>query len=138
VIGQLIEVTVIDGVPLLVDDALWVRLKSGALGYLDGNPHTFRLGVGVWDTSQSSGALTSLDDIVEMSDAARAWIAGYLNGNEPDLSEYLGSYEDETVEEWRRWRALLDRYHQTGKCPSFPLRPAEPFPLPDELRSAVQ
>lgn len=140
VIGRLIQVSVVNGVPLMVDDALWVRLTSGALGYLDGNPHTRRLGVGVWDTSERLGYLSSLADIEAMSDASRAWIAGYLHGNEPGLEEYLGvDHEHEySDDEWRQWRIMLERYWQTGLCPPLNRRPTSPIPMTEAMRRAVK
>ncbi|WP_375504758.1 hypothetical protein [uncultured Jatrophihabitans sp.] len=121
------------GAPFQVDAALRVVTSRG-VGYIDGNVHTHRGRFGVWYPEMRDGLATSLDEVESMTDEASIWITGFLEGDSPDLYDYLGADVDETPEELARWQAFCARFVQTGVWPALNARPTQPVPISDAGR----
>lgn len=95
---------------------LWVTSHNGGRGILHGNPHTFpgRFSV-LWESTGDTHA-TSLSDLADMSAQSRAWLAGFLSGNEPEPFEVLGLDDDAelTDEQYEVWRQRLAEFRESG------------------------
>lgn len=102
---------------------LWVIAHNGDRGVLVGNPHTHpgRFLV-LWESVGKSYA-TSLSDLAEMSAESRAWLDGFLCGNEPNVFEALGLDDDAepTEEQYEVWREKLDAFRDSGSM-RLPIR----------------
>jgi hypothetical protein len=74
-------------IPSHIDRKLWVIVpgccdnKRHYLGY---NPHTFHGRISVWCPLLNRWTNISKMNISRQSEQSRYWIAGYLNGNEPE------------------------------------------------------
>ena len=61
----------------------------------------------------------SMSDIVEATDTANAWIAGFLAGSEPDATTMfgVGFLDDDDDPRWERWTEALSEYRRSGEWP---------------------
>lgn len=73
--------------PGWADARLAVRVSwSADIFVIDGNPHTFRGLVRLYDPAQDLSLSVRPQEISEATDFARGWLEGFLHGNEPDPS----------------------------------------------------
>lgn len=120
---------------------------DGQVGYLEGSAHTHPGRMHVYIPDLGHDVTCSLSQIESMSDAARAWITGFLTGSEPHITEYLGVDErdlengttpDWTEEDHERWQAFTARFRRTGTHPSLNRRPVTPLVITDDERSELR
>jgi hypothetical protein len=108
-----------------INEERWV-LTNRAPGrcFLGGNAHTHPGHIHAW--SEELGALVTIrkDDVTEASPLARAWIDGFLVGNEPDFADWLGVPWEEADEHYHaddpmfaEWTDDLRRFRQRGWIP---------------------
>ena len=89
----------------------------------------------MWSPNLGYALTVSKSDIADASEAARWWIEGFLNGNEPTLDEYVGTdaYDagiiDESHPAYRRWRNALDHFRRIGDTMNLARRPDRPMPI---------
>lgn len=79
-----------------------------------GNAHSH---IGHFLARASAGDLVALakGDIVEASPVVEAWLAGFLAGSEPSLSEFAGGEPDVSEDVRQRWLAALVSFRETGQ-----------------------
>jgi hypothetical protein len=60
-----------------------------------------------------------MSDVVEATDTANAWIAGFLAGSELDATTMfgVGILDDDDGPRWERWAAALAEYRRSGDWP---------------------
>ena len=115
----------------------WVDTEGFGRCRLDGNAHTFPGRISAW--SETLGMVTiSSSDVRDASAQARAWIEGFLAGNEPEFHEFLGIQpadadmvpdEDPTQ---ARYGAALASFHASGSWP-FAIQPRPTLAPPPNL-----
>jgi hypothetical protein len=101
------------------DPERWVT----AAGYDDRlllgfNPHVHAGRIGVWAAELGTGTRISASDVMDASPIARAWIDGFLAGNEPAPGEMFGEQVYDLPDDhpkWIRWRAAVTRFRATGR-----------------------
>jgi hypothetical protein len=109
----------VSNLPDDVDERLWVKLegREGRL-FLGYNPHTFRGRMGAWSEQHGYYVSISKYEITDASEMARAWIAGFLWGNEPEPEEMFGDriylLDDDHDPKWQRWREAVADFRETG------------------------
>jgi hypothetical protein len=106
--------------PHEIDLSLWVELvDSDVRWYICGNPHTFPGHFDVWSPDLDRNLTVSKSDVAQSSEPARWWIEGFLHGNEPSITEYLGLPDDADVADddpaWEDWKQALDQYRRSGE-----------------------
>ena len=97
-------------------DELWVIARNGERGLLVGNPHTHPGRFLVLWESTGQAYSTSMSDLAEMSVESRAWLEGFMCGNEPDVFEALG-LDDEVEpsdEQYEVWRQRIAAFRESG------------------------
>jgi hypothetical protein len=116
------------------DPELWViTSRIGGRCLLVGNAHTHPGHIHAW--SEERGALVTIrkDDVIDASPLARAWIAGFLVGNEPSFADFLGvTWEEAETRyhvgdaDYTAWRAALRDFRDNGciRLPSSALHVA--------------
>jgi len=114
---------------------LWIVVEgSPDRAYLLGNSHTSPGRMYACWTDEGDGFSISKNEIVDASNLAKVWIDGFLAGNEPTLSEFLGVSnelasslldDDPAVD---RWRKSLKRFRVSGTASPQVCRPSVPFP----------
>lgn len=116
-------------------DSLWVRLAgSDSLWLLDGNPHTFQGRMRAADPDDPTGRRSirfSLSEVTDASVLARAWIAGFLAGSEPEPNDMFGPGMVDAADDdprWNRWRSAIAEYRRTGSWPHAPWTYLLPIP----------
>ena len=69
----------------------------------------------LWESTGKTHA-TSLSDLADMSAQSRAWLAGFLSGNEPEPFEVLGLDDDAelTDEQYEVWGQKLVEFRESG------------------------
>ena len=96
---------------------------NGDRGLLVGNPHTHpgRFLV-LWEATGKSYS-TSMSDLAQMSTESRAWLDGFMSGNEPDVFEVLGLDDaaEPTEAQYQAWREQLLAFHESGSM-RLPIR----------------
>jgi hypothetical protein len=110
-------------------DELWIRLGPAwsadrtVRWRILGNGHTHRGRILVEPIGlDQPPTRISLPDVVECSPAARAWLEGFLAGQEPELYEFLGRDdrdEPPTDDEVDRWLAWNQRWRSEGIAPAL-------------------
>ncbi len=100
------------------DESLWVT-ASGYDGrlLLGFNPHVHVGRIGVWSDALKMGTRISAGDVTYGSPGARAWIDGFLAGNEPGPSHMFGPLVHDLPDDhpkWERWRAAVASFRATG------------------------
>lgn len=74
--------------PDWADERLIVRLNSSdELYVIDGNAHTYRGRVELYNLAEGYGIAVFPREIVAITDYARGWLEGFLSGNEPALPD---------------------------------------------------
>ena len=74
--------------PDWADERLIVRLnRSDELYVIDGNAHTYRGRVELYNLAEGFGIAVFPREIVAITDYARGWLEGFLSGNEPALPD---------------------------------------------------
>jgi len=84
------------------------------LGY---NPHVLRGCMGAWSERHGYYVTFTKDEVTDASELARAWIAGFLSGNEPDPEEMFGDriyLLDVDDPKWQRWHEALADFRESG------------------------
>ena len=103
-----------DGEPN-VDAALWfVPSDCEGKHYLVGNPHTFRGRMRAWCPTTRTGYCVSANQIRDASPEARAWVAGFLAGNEPRPPQDFDDQTDFGSAEYIRWVEQVEEFRRTG------------------------
>jgi hypothetical protein len=105
---------------LQVDEALWFVSPCRASGgndrhFLVANPHTHRGRMSAWCRTGKRAFAVSKGEMLECSDAARVWIAGFLTGNEPEPPTNADGdalHPDEPA--MIRWYREIELFHETG------------------------
>jgi hypothetical protein len=126
--------TPVDGRPAFTppDENLWVMVRGTGKVYVIGNAHTFFGRIAGYSESLRSGYIFSLSEVEDASPSARAWIDGFLAGNEPDLDEYLGFGEvwdlGDNDPDVVRWIDACRRFRRGGYMPPVPKRPRRQVP----------
>lgn len=101
-----------------LDKNLMVKLSDGRIGYIIGNPHTFR---GRFEVSFAlhSSMSCSISDVEPLTPQARYWLMGYLSAMEPSPYEVLREAYKEDLENdsepIQKWRAAVERFHLDGR-----------------------
>jgi len=96
---------------------LVVKLSTGEIGRIIGNPHTFRgrFEVAISPTVRVS---CSIGDVTPETLEAQYWLAGYLTGAEPSPYDVLGDDYDESLpddsELIQRWRDTVNDFQSSG------------------------
>ena len=103
------------------DEKLWFK-HLGCTGkhYVLGNPHTVPGRVWAWCPKEKCCIFVSLNDMGEMSQAAKYWMQGYLNGNEPKAPEGEYGVPDFDSKEYKRWLRKTANFRRTGKWVTDP------------------
>ena len=79
-----------------------IRIRSAAAALCSGE-------------STGQAHATSLGDLADMSPESRAWLAGFMSGNEPDAYEVFGLDDaDPTDEQYEVWRHELAEFRESG------------------------
>lgn len=101
-----------------VDEELWFTVGKRCPGhhYILGNPHTFPGRMMGWCPAKQRSFFFSRGEVEDLSTASRAWIAGFLAGNEP--APPVGSDADVESEAYRAWQKRVEQFRQTGWWPS--------------------
>ena len=85
--------------------------------FLIGNPHTFPGRMEAYSVAERRSFAVSLDEMTNLSPAARAWISGFLSGSEPGPPEFAGDEHAEAVED--AWRAAVLLFERSGELPTI-------------------
>lgn len=103
-----------EGKPI-VDATLWfVPSDCEGKHYLVGNPHTFRGRMSAWCPTKQTYYFVSASQIREASPEARAWVAGFLAGNEPRPPQDYDDQSDFGSAEYSRWMEQVEAFRRTG------------------------
>ena len=84
-----------------------------------------------WSPATGQTLSFSKSEVLDASDVSRAWIDGFLAGNEPQPDEMFGAgiYDaDESDPRWRRWRDAVRQFRATGFWAHGPWHDLIPFP----------
>jgi hypothetical protein len=97
------------------DPELWFTLaRCEGHHYLLGNPHTFPGRMLAWCPQKQRRFFFSSDEVQEASPVARAWIAGFLTGNEPSPPVDDSGEVDFSSDAYADWSDKVARFHLRG------------------------
>ena len=121
--------------------SLWIRLADReSVWLIDGNPHTHQGRMRAVEPDSGGAIYFSSSEVTDASDAASAWIAGFLAGSEPaaDAMFGVGIFDAEDDDpRWDRWRSALADYRRTGDWPYAPWEHLLPIPDGADIPSHV-
>jgi hypothetical protein len=127
--------------PPEADERRWVVVQGfDGRCYVIGNCHTFRGRMACWSESTGQTFAFSQSEVLDASDMSRAWIDGFLAGNEPQPEEMfgIGIYDaDDSDPRWSRWRDAVRQFRATGHWPHGPWHDVMPFPPSTRLSAFV-
>lgn len=95
-----------------IDETYWFTGSCGERDYLTGNSHTFIGRMSAWCPRNQVGYSVSANEITEMADATRHFIAGFLAGTQPGPPiDEDGATDEADLAAW--WSATA-RFRRTG------------------------
>lgn len=145
-LGERLKVLEVSGRPVVLDEALWVRMRDvDEVGYIEGNAHLGRGRIRVHfpDSGRCDALAWPKDELTAFSPAAGVWFEGFLAASEPSVYEYLGiggrgRLEEPSEAEYTRWEEFNARCRLRGWFPSeFDVRPARPVRATAAERQAL-
>lgn len=95
-----------------IDERLWFDASCGERDFLVGNGHTFVGRMAAWCPLQNRGYNVSASEMGTMSEQARYFVAGFLEGARPGLPVDADGDTDDV--DLVAWRAATDRFRRTG------------------------
>ena len=99
-----------------VNESLWfIPNNCEGKHYLQGNPHTFTGRMSAWCPRRRTGYFISANEITEASPEARAWVAGFLVGNEPTPPLDENGQTDFGSAEYDCWAQQVEAFHRSGQ-----------------------
>jgi hypothetical protein len=125
-----------------LDLELWVKVEGHeGRSYLLGNAHSHRGRIWAWNHALGFASSISTYQVLDASDGARRWMDGFLCGNEPSLSQFLGARVGDDVPDneatLNRYWAAMKRFRTDGTLDFLYLRPmhnpASGAPVPVKL-----
>jgi len=100
---------------LKYDKNLWFEhLGCKGKHYLIGNPHTYVGRMWAWCPKEERTFFVSKADMGEMSEQAKFWVQGFLNGHEPDPPVNEDGDVDFESLEYKTWTEAMVFFHETG------------------------
>lgn len=101
--------------PPETDQALWF-MHQGCRGrhFLLGNAHTVPGRMLAWCPKEQCSLFVSKADMGKMSRAASYWLAGFLNGAEPDPPAGEDGPPDFDSKAYARWRKDTAAFRESG------------------------
>lgn len=106
--------------PERADEDVWIVVRAcGEHDLLFGNPHTYLGRMAAWCPHRRESFAVSKSEILDMSRAAAAWVAGFLAGSEPDSPLNEDGWEvDDDDPRFAAWRESTTTYLRTGTWPT--------------------
>jgi hypothetical protein len=107
-----------DELPDYVDPTLSFEMDGyPGRNFLIGNPHTFPGRMEAYSEAERRAFAVSLNEMTNVSPAARAWISGFLSGSEPAPPYFAGDERAKAVED--DWRAAALQFGTNGQLPTI-------------------
>lgn len=127
--------------PPELDERQWVVVQGfDGRCYIIGNSHTFTGRMTCWSEATGQTFSFSKNEVLDASETSRAWIDGFLAGNEPTPVDMfgVGIYDaDDSDPRWSRWQDAVRQFRATGSWPHEPWHDLTPFPPGTRLPAFV-